>query len=185
MFFFPLLLSLGAMYCWLSNRPVSICFGSHPLVSWLTTGTVSTQTPHPAWISPPRPPLNLPSIAPNQGSGRCARGPRASLIILWSFNCCLTPSIQFHGCLWWAMAPAGLLWNSLNEPTFGSRPPLISARRREGDEFSSNECQALLFYLLVNVVWALKIPGVPFFLSFLFQTHAHTNSGDWNTSVHC
>lgn len=147
--------------CPCHKLPVSICFGSPPLVSWLTTGTGHTS---PLDLST-SPSLNLPSIAPNQGSGRCAHGLQASLIILWSFNCCLTPSIQFHGCSWWASVPAALLWNSLNEPTFSSRPPLISARR-EGDEFSSNECQALLLYLLVNVVWALKTSGFSLFSLF-------------------
>lgn len=165
----------------LTKQPVSICFGSPPLVSWLTTGT---DPPPPLWISPSHPPLNLPSIAPNQGSGRCASSLWASLIILWSFNCCLTPSIQFHGCLGWAGIPAAPLSNSLNEPTFGSRPPLISARRHEGGEFSSNECQALLFYRLVNMIWTLKSPGVPSFLSFLVQTHSHTNRREWSASVH-
>lgn len=72
--------------------------------------------------------------------------------------------------------PAAPLWNTLNEPTFGSRLPLTSARR-EGDEFSSNECQALLLYLLVNMVWVLESLDFRFPLSFLFQTHSqyHVN----------
>lgn len=86
------------------------------------------------------------------------RGPVASLVIPAKPR--LLPDL-FHPISRLVVAadapPAVPLWNSLNEPTFGSGPPLIPARR-EGDECSSNECQASLLYLWVNIVWLLKSP---------------------------
>lgn len=120
------------MCCWLS----SICFwfASISFSGWLLP-LGSLPHPHPHTPSHTHPPLNIPSIAPNQGSGCCGHGLRASLIILWSFNCCLISPFQFHGCLCWVSPLTALLRNSLNERTFGSRLPLISARRRKGNEF--------------------------------------------------
>lgn len=71
-----------------------------------------------------------------------------------------------------AGAPTVPLENPLNEATFGSGPPLICARR-EGDERSSNECQASLLYLWVNIVEVLE----PRLSVFVRQQHSSTDVG--------
>lgn len=53
----------------------------------------------------------------------------------------------------------------LNQPSSVSSWTLISARQRQGDEFGRRECQALLFCLLLNVIWALASPLFPFSLT--------------------
>lgn len=130
---------------------------------------------HQPWASPPLPPLNLPSIAPNQGSGHCAPGLRASLIILWSFNCCLTSSIQFHGCLWQPGHPpptsttTALLSSTWNEPTQRYSSQQDDERETNLVGMNVEPCYSTLLCGSGTILASL--------FSFSLQTTSHTHSG--------
>lgn len=163
------------MHCWLS-KPVGICFGSPPWFSWLTGTGITTINPGLPHLSLPlisRPSLQIKArvtvpLACGHHSLYCEVSIAAWPLLSNFMAVCGRPVTPLPPPPPPLCSPA----LEMNQP-FGMRTLLISAGRREGDEFGWNECQALLFY---SLMWFGHRPCL-LLLSLSLQTTSHTHSG--------